>query len=255
MENKPKTDLELVAMRHAGGMLASVLEILVKHTKAGVKSKDLSALAARELKQLGGNPAFLGVKSPENGIPFPDIVCISINEEVQHSIPSERIIQNGDIVNFDFGVEYKGMITDAGLTIPVGQVSSEAQHLLDQTKRALDMALKIVKAGVAIREISAVVEKVLSEAKLGIVRELVGHGVGHHLHEEPEIPNTVTDSNNYILQENQTVAIEPIATLGSGRIRLADDGWTLLSADNTYAAHFEHTIRVTKSGCEILTKL
>ncbi|MCY4010576.1 MAG: type I methionyl aminopeptidase [Candidatus Saccharibacteria bacterium] len=255
MQNRPKTDLELTAMRHAGRILASVLEVLVKNTKAGVKSKDLSALAHQELKQLGGKPAFLGVKSHDNGIPFPDIVCISISEEVQHSIPSERIIKNGDIVNFDFGVEYQGMITDAGLTIPVGQVSSEVQHLLNQTKKALDMALKIVKAGVKIRDISKTIETILSEAKLGIVRELVGHGVGHHLHEEPEIPNFTAGSNDYVLQENQTVAIEPIATLGSGRIRLADDGWTLLSADNTYAAHFEHTIRVTKSGCEILTQL
>ena len=255
MVNQPKTEAEIEAMRESGRMLATVLDILVRQLSPGIKSKDLAVVAAAELKSLGGEPAFLGVESPGRGPAFPDVVCISINEEVQHSIPSERILRNGDIVNFDFGVRYRGMITDSGLTVPVGQISQPARHLLDSTEKALHAGLKQVKAGVGVRSISAAIENVLLDADLGIVYELVGHGVGHHLHEEPDIPNYRSAAPDYVLKENQTVAIEPIATLGSGRIKLADDHWTLLSADGSLAAHFEHTIRVTKNGCEILTRI
>lgn len=255
MINRPKTEAELEAMREAGRMLATVLDLLVNNTKPGVKSKDLAKMAAAELKKLGGEPAFLGVKAHPRGVPFPDVVCISISEEVQHGIPSERILQEGDVVNYDFGVRHKGMITDSGLTVPVGQIDQSAQKLLDNTQKALYAGLKQVKAGANVQNISAAIEKVLKAANLGIVRELVGHGVGHSLHEDPEIPNHRAGAPNYILQENQTIAIEPIATLGSGDIYLSSDQWTLLSRDNSLAAHFEHTIRVTKNGYEILTKI
>ena len=254
MRNKPKTDSELEAMRESGRMLATVLDVLVKHVEPGVKSKDLAALAAKELKTLGGEPAFLGVQSG-TGPPFPDVVCISISEEVQHGIPSERLLVGGDVVNFDFGVRYRGMITDSGLTVPVGSIDADARRLLDGTRKALYAGLKIVKAGANVRDISSAIEKVLREAKLGIVYELVGHGVGHNLHEDPEIPNYRSAAPDYRLQENQTIAVEPIATLGSGAIRLASDQWTLLSADDTLAAHFEHTVRVTAEGCEIMTQI
>ena len=252
--NQPKTESELTAMRESGRMLATVLDILVKKTAPGMKSKDLADLAARELKSLGGEPAFLGVKS-SGGQPFPDVVCISISEEVQHGIPSERIIIDGDVVNFDFGVRYRGMITDAGLTVPVGIVSDDADRLLSQTQKALYAGLKVVKAGANVRDISSAIEDVLRAANLGIVYELVGHGVGHNLHEDPEIPNYRSAAPDYCLSENQTIAIEPIATLGSGAIHLSPDQWTILSADDTLAAHFEHTVRVTKNGYEILTQL
>ena len=255
MINKSKTANELEAMRESGRMLATVLAVLVEKTAPDLRSKDLAAIAATELKALGGEPAFLGVRSHDQGPPFPDVICISVNEEVQHSIPSERILKNGDIVNFDFGVRYRGMITDAGLTVPVGQIEPSARHLLDSTKKALYAGLKKVKAGVNVRQISAAIEKILKQADLGIVYELVGHGVGHNLHEEPDIPNYVAAAPDYILSENQTIAIEPIATLGSGDIILGSDQWTILSADNSLAAHFEHTIRVTRDGCEILTQL
>ena len=255
MVNQPKTETELDNMRQSGRMLATVLDFLVRRTEAGMTSKHLADMAAKELKTLGGQPAFLGVKSHSQGQPFPDVICISISEQVQHGIPSERVIKRGDIVNFDFGVSYKGMITDSGLTIPVGEITPAAQHLLDNTKKALDAGLRRVKAGVRVRSISKAIETVLSRARLGIVAELVGHGVGHQLHEEPEIPNIAAIASDYVLQENQTIAVEPIATLGSGRIRLDADQWTLISADNSLAAHFEHTVRVTRNGCEILTQL
>lgn len=235
-------------------MLVAVLDGLVAQVAPGVKSKDLAAAAARELKALGGEPAFFGVRAHDSGPPFPDVICISINEEVQHSIPSARVLNAGDIVNFDFGVRYRGMITDAGLTVPVGQISPSTRHLLDSTKKALYSGLKQVKAGANVRDISSAIEQVLTEAGLGIVHELIGHGVGHTLHEKPDIPNYRAGAPDYVLRENQTIAIEPIATLGSGDIRLDADQWTILSADGALAAHFEHTIRVTGEGCEILTQ-
>ena len=252
MINQPKTPDELEAMRHAGRILAEVLCEVTKATKPGVTSLDLAKIAKKELKARGGKPAFLGVMSHEK-VPFPDIICISINEEVQHSVPSARVIREGDIVNFDFGVEHQGMITDAGLTIAVGHVNSQIQHLLNYTQKALYAGLKQVKAGANVIDISTAIEAILNQAKLGIVLPLVGHGVGHSLHEDPEIPNFREGAPNYILKENQTIAVEPIASLGSGQIRLGKDGWTLLSQDNAYVAHFEHTVRVTKAGYEILT--
>ena len=242
-------------MRQGGQILAAVLQLLVEQTAPGMRANDLSQLARRELRALGGQAAFLGVPHPHGGPAFPDVVCISINEQVQHGVPGDRQLENGDIINFDFGVLYRGLITDAGLTIGVGHISPSSQRLLEQTRVALRAGLKQVKAGVSVRQISRAIEQVLAAAQLGIVRELVGHGVGHSLHEEPEIPNYASGASDYVLRENQTVAIEPIATLGSGRIRGADDGWTLLAADGSRAAHFEQTVRVTAKGCEILTPL
>lgn len=253
--NRVKTEAEIEAMREGGRMLATVLDVLVKKTAPGVKSKDLAHLAATELAALGGEPAFLGVKSSPRGPAFPDVVCISISEEVQHGIPSERIVQSGDIVNFDFGVRHRGLITDAGLTVGVGQISADAQRLLGGTKQALYAGLKQVRAGANVQDISAAIEKVLKAARLGIVEELTGHGVGHSLHEDPSIPNCRIGSPHYILKANQTIAVEPIATLGSGRIKLSSDQWTFLASDNTLASHFEHTVRVTDNGFEVLTQL
>ena len=234
-------------------MLATVLDVLEETVAPGMMAQDLAAIAAKELKALGGQPAFLGVDGGPGVKPFPDVICISINEEVQHGIPGTRVVKNGDLVNFDFGVCYLGMITDSGRTIPVGDISIDAQRLLTGTKKALYAGLKQVKAGARVYDISGAIEDVLRENKLGIVLELVGHGVGHKLHEEPEIPNYRVGGHTYVLKENQTIAVEPITTLGSGRIKFGPDKWTILSADNTLSAQFEHTVRVTPSGYEILT--
>ena len=253
--SKPKTDNELQLMRESGRMLATILDLMESSTTPGITAKELADLAAKELKAMGGSPAFLGVDGGPGVKQFPDVICISVNEEVQHGIPGNRVINDGDVVNFDFGVNYKGMITDSGRTIAVGKISLDAQRLLTGTKKALYAGLKQVKDGASVYSISGAIEDVLRENKLGIVLELVGHGVGHELHEPPEIPNYRVQGSRYILRENQTVAIEPIATLGSGRIEIAPDQWTILSADNTLSAQFEHTIRVTKDGYEILTTL
>lgn len=246
----PKTDAEIAAMRESGRMLATVLDVMRKEAKAGLTPKDMSALAKKELARLGGEPAFLGYYG------YPDIICISVNNQVQHSIPNEIPFQDGDVVNFDFGVTYKGMITDAGITVCIGdKLTPDTKRLLTGTERALYDGLRAVKAGARIGDISATIERTLRKYKLGIVKELVGHGVGHELHEDPEIPNYGHAGKGPVLKTGMTIAIEPITTLGSPAIYQARDGWTLLTQDGSWAAQFEHTVLVTPTGCEILTTL
>jgi len=243
---------EIDAMRESGRMLATVLQFIKKQVKPGMTPKDVSRLAAQELERLGGKPSFKGFEG------FPDIICISTNNEVQHSIPNNRVFVDGDIVNFDFGVTYQGMVTDAGISVSIGgsdKTDKAGRRLLEGTERALYAGLDQVKAGARVGDISAAVETVLKSYDLGIVRELVGHGVGHELHEDPEIPNYGRAGNGPILKAGMTIAVEPITTLGSPRIFQAHDGWTLLTVDGSRAAQFEHTVLVTDTGCEILTQI
>ena len=248
-----KTEAEIEAMRQSGRMLATVLELMRRHAAAGKTPRDMSKLAKQELKRLGGEPAFLGVPGPT---PYPDIICISVNDQVQHSIPSDRPFQDGDVVNFDFGVIYKDMITDGGISVCIGgKTTPDTARLLKGTEKALEEALKVVRAGVRVGDISATIERTLRKYKLGIVRELVGHGVGYELHEDPEIPNYGRAGTGPVLKAGMTIAIEPITTLGNPAIFQARDGWTLLTLDGSYAAQFEHTVLVTAKGCEVLTSL
>jgi methionyl aminopeptidase len=250
--NRIKTDAEIEAMRTSGKMLATILQKIKAEVTAGMTPKDISAMAADELKRLGGKPTFLGFEG------YPDIICISTNNEVQHSIPSDRPFEDGDIVNFDFGVTYDGMVTDAGISLSVGGllVSDKAgKRLLEGTERALYAGLDQVRDGARVGDISAAIEKVLKSYDLGIVRELVGHGVGHEMHEDPEIPNYGRAGAGPTLIAGMTIAVEPITTLGDYHIFQAHDGWTLLTVDGSRAAQFEHSVLVTSDGCEILTQL
>jgi methionyl aminopeptidase len=246
----PKTDIELKNMRESGRMLATVLQLIKRTVTAGMTPKDVSALAAEELARLGGQPSFKGFEG------YPDIICISTNNEVQHCIPNDHIFQDGDIVNFDFGVTYNGMVTDSGISLSIGGIEKAdkaGKRLLEGTERALYAGIDVVREGARVGDISAAVEAVLRAHELGIVRELVGHGVGHELHEDPEIPNYGRAGTGPVLKAGMTIAIEPITTLGSPRIFQAHDGWTLLTVDGSRAAQFEHTVLVTPTGHEILT--
>jgi methionyl aminopeptidase len=249
-EIQVKTEQEIAALRESGRMLATVLAILREKTEPGLTPKDMSAIAKKELQKLGGEPAFLGYYG------YPDIICISVNNQVQHSIPNEIPLKDGDIVNYDFGVRYKGMISDSGITVCVGgKLTPDTKRLLTGTERALYDGLRVVRAGARVGDISAAIERTLRKHKLGIVRELVGHGVGHELHEGPDIPNYGHAGRGPVLKAGMTIAIEPITTLGGPAIYQARDGWTLLTQDGSWSAQFEHTVVVTPSGCEILTQL
>jgi methionyl aminopeptidase len=247
--SKVKSKEQVEAMRQGGQMLAKVLQNAKATTKAGMTTKEVADIAAKMLAELGGEPAFLGYRG------YPDVMCIAVNEEVQHTIPSTRVIKEGDIVNCDFGVLYKGLITDAAITFPIGKISPEAQNLLAGTEAALNAAIKVVKHGVRVRDISKTVEKTLKAYGLGIVRELCGHGVGNSLHEDPDIPNYGADAGGTRLKAGMTIAIEPIATVGGPEVSFLPDGWNIITVDGKWAAQFEHSILVTYEGCEILTKV
>lgn len=250
MSSSIKTETEIAAMRESGRMLATVLAFLRTRCKAGMTPLEVSALARQELKKLGGEPAFLGFHG------YPDVICISVNEQVQHSIPSARPFENGDVVNLDFGVRFKGMVTDAGISICIGNnPSPDASRLLKGTEKALQEGLRVARHGCHVGDISAAIERVLRAHRLGIVRELVGHGVGHQLHEDPEIPNYGRAGTGPILKAGMTIAIEPITTLGNPAITTLHDGWTLVTLDKSWSAQFEHTVLVTTSGCEVLTRV
>ena len=255
MMTRVKTPAEIRAMRESGRMLASVLAELKRTVTAGMTTKDIARQAAAELKALGGNPAFLGYQG------FPDVICISVNNEVVHGIPSDkRVVQGGDIVSLDFGVEYEGMITDSAITVIVGKARSPRhEQLVRATEAAMHAGIAALHDRVRTGDIGAAVQAVLENKKLGgpfgIVRDLVGHGVGHELHEDPNIPNYGRAGSGPWLDAGMTIAIEPMATLGTERVYVADDGWTILTADGSWSAHFEHSVLITPDGAEIITAL
>lgn len=251
MYTKVKTLAEIDAMRESGRMLATVLQVLQKKVSAEQSTKQLADIAAKELKALGGIPAFLGYHG------FPDVICISVNDEVVHGIPrDDLILQEGDVVGLDFGVKYRGMITDSAISVIVGTPKNK-QHvkLLEVTQNSLEAGIMTVKNGVHTEDIGFAVQQVLDAHKYGIIRDLVGHGVGHHVHEEPNVPNYGRKGHGERLEAGMTIAIEPMATLGDFRVVVDPDGWTIRTVDNSIAAHFEHTVLITQDGAEILTQV
>lgn len=251
MKTKVKTTDEIAAIRESGRMLASVLRTVAQSVQPEMSTKQLADIAANELKALGGEAAFLGHEG------FPDVICISVNDEIVHGIPSpKRILQGGDLVGLDFGVRYKGMITDGAVTVIVGKPLRPAiQKLLSVTEQSLEAGVNAVHDTVRVGDISEAIEKTIRAAgSYGIPRELVGHGVGSYLWEEPNIPNYGRRNTGPWLEKGMTIAIEPMVTLGTDKIRLKEDGWTIATADGSWAAHFEHTVLITDEGAEILTQ-
>lgn len=248
---KVKTASEINAMRESGRMLASVLSTIAPKAVPGISTKEVADMAATELKALGGKPSFLGHEG------FPDVICISINDEIVHGIPStQRILREGDLVGLDFGVTYRGMITDSARSVIVGKpLKPEHKRLLDITERSLAAGIDVVHDKVRVGDIGAAIEGILRPGKYGIPRDLVGHGIGPHLWEEPNIPNYGRPHTGPWLEAGMTIAIEPMVTLGTHEIRLKDDGWTIATADGSWSSHFEHTVLILEDGAEILTTL
>ncbi len=248
---KPKTATEIQAMREGGKILAQIFDELKKRVKPGVSEKELDAWVDAEITARGATATY---KTSE--VNFPAAICISTNDQVVHSIPTDYVLQEGDVVGFDLVITYKGMKTDSAFTMVVGNAASGAQkHLLRATEQSLYAGVDAIKGPVRVGDISAAVEKVLKDAKVGIIRELVGHGIGHEMHEAPEIPNYGRQGTGPLLAPGDTIAIEPMATLGGEKIFIEDDGWTISTRDGSIAAHFEHTVLVTEDGAEVLTQL
>lgn len=252
MSSQPtKTPQQIQAMRDGGKLLGQLLADLKAYVQPGMSERDVDEWVGREIAARG---AIATYKTDE--VNFPGNICISVNEQIVHSIPSDYVFEVGDVASFDLVIEYKGMKTDAAFTMVVGQEPKGAiKHLLTTTERSLYAGIDAIRgAGTRTGDIGAAVEAVLASGNLGVMRELVGHGVGLEMHMPPEVPNYGRAGTGTVLAVGDTIAIEPMASLGSEKI-VTDphDGWTIMTRDASLAAHFEHTVLVTETGAEILT--
>lgn len=247
-----KTQAEIEAMREGGKILGTILRDLKNYVKAGMTGKEIDAWVAGEIERHG---AIATYRTSE--VEFPGVICISVNDAIVHGVPTDDVLEDGDVVSFDLVITYKNMKTDSAFTMVVGgNPSAAVKHLLSSTERSLYAGIDAIRGqGTRIGDIGFAVENVLDKAKLGIIRELVGHGVGRQMHEDPEIPNYGHKGVGAILTAGDTIAIEPMATLGGEMISQDDDGWTIRTRDGSLAAHFEHTILITDDGYEVLTQL
>jgi len=236
-------------MRRAGGIVAAVLEILVKRIEPGMVTEELDAITAHELSRHGAISSFKGYRG------FPAHLCVSINEELVHGIPGKRAIEEGDIVSLDVGAFFQGFHSDAALTIGVGRISPQAEALLKATEGALKAGIAAAHSGARIGDISAAIQSYVESRGFSVVREYVGHGIGREMHEDPQIPNFGSPGQGPLLQPGMTLALEPMVNAGGWRTKVAEDNWTVTTADGSLSAHFEHTIAITNAEAEILTRV
>lgn len=243
-----KNENQIKYMRISGHILSKIIKELVKYTKVGITTQQIDLKAQELMKKYKVISAFKNF----NG--YPAVTCISINEEIVHGLPSNKVIKDGDVVSIDCGVKYKGYCSDSAITFTIGEVSDKIKKLVKVTRKSLDESIKLIRPGIKIGDIQARIQSEIENNNLGLVRELTGHGIGKFLQEEPQIPNYGRLNTGITLKPGMTFCLEPMVTLGNGKIKIKNDGWTITSQDNTIAAHFEHTINVTKNGYEILTK-
>lgn len=251
-----KSDNEIKLLQEGGHILAKILKRLLSELKPGVSTEQLENIACKLMAEAGGKPAFKGYRSYPGAKPYPTALCISFNDEVVHApaLPS-RIVKAGDVVSIDIGMEYKGFFTDMAATQAVGKVDKNITKLLAVTKKSLEVAIKKVKPGATVYDLGKAVEDCIDREGFSVVRDLVGHGVGYGVHEDPQIPNfAMDDMKRVVLAPGMVIAIEPMVNLGKHHIYTGPDGLTIKTADGSISAHFEHTIAVTKTGHLVLTK-
>lgn len=257
-----RTEEEKKIMREGGRILSSVMKNLESKIKPGVSTGELEDLACELIEKAGGRPSFKYYKISPDSTPFPTALCTSINEEVVHgpAYPS-RVVKDGDIISVDVGMEYpylkngKGMYTDMARTFPVGKVSKEKKALIDATRKCLDLGIKKIKPGNTINDIGKAIEDYIESKGFSVVRDLVGHGVGREVHEEPQIPHYYAGKHYDIpLREGMTIAVEPMINMGGWEVEVAEDDTTFITRDGLPSAHFEDTILISKNGAEILTR-
>ncbi len=245
-----KTQKEIDALAMGGKILAQILKQVAQTVGPGVGTKELDDLAERLILQSGGHPSFKNYRPSSSDRPFPTTLCTSINDEVVHApaIPN-RILKEGDIIGLDIGMQYKGFYTDMAVTVSVGQISKQAQRLLNVTQEALNLAIEQVKEGNYLSDIAAAIQNYAEKNGFGVVRELVGHGVGKKVHEEPNVPNFVTEESKLIkIKRGMVLALEPMINIGGWQIKVADDDLTFKTADGSLSAQFEHTVAVDHNG-------
>lgn len=243
-----KSEQELDLMRSASRIVAEVHERLLEHVQPGVATADLDALSEEWTYEAGATPAFKGYRG------FPYTLCVSVNEEVVHGMPSkDRILKDGDIVSLDFGVIYKGFYGDAARTRLVGVVSDDAARLVRVTKESLDCAIEVSRPGNRIGDLGHAVQQHVEAAGYGVVRDFVGHGIGTQLHEDPQIPNFGQPGRGKPLKAGMVIAIEPMVNIGGPEVYILSDGWTAVTVDGSLSAHWEHTVAITEDGPEVLS--
>ena len=244
-----KNDKDIDAMRQAGRIVATILEILSKQIKPEVETRELDVIAAREVKRRGARASFKGYRG------FPASLCVSVNDEIVHGIPGKRVLCEGDIVSLDFGAIFMGFQGDGAVTVGVGKISSTAKQLLETTEGALEAGIRAARPGARLGDISAAIQD-YAEGKNGfrVVREYTGHGIGREMHEEPQIPNFGLSGSGPVLKKGMTLALEPMVNTGDWHTRVGDDHWTVLTADGSLSAHFEHIIVITDDEPEVLTR-
>jgi methionyl aminopeptidase len=250
-----KSDEEIAIMREAGRIVATVLEILKSQVRAGMRTKELDVIAARETEKLGGKPSFKGYRG------FPSNLCVSVNDEIVHGIPGERVVRDGDIVSLDFGVIYQGFQGDAAITVGIGSISREARQLMENTEGALKAGIAVARPGARLGDISAAIEHYAESRGYSVVREYTGHGIGRDMHEDPRVPNCTQASFGLMpgtgpeLQKGMTLALEPMVNIGDWATKVDDNHWTVRTRDGSLSAHFEHTIAITDGEPEVLTRV
>jgi methionyl aminopeptidase len=253
-----RSSREIEMLRRAGVVVAEVLSKVQDFARSGTSTGRLDELALEISASTGGKPLFTGVESPYAKRPFPGAICASINEQVVHGIPSKKIrLKDGDVLSVDFGIKLDGYCADAAVTFGIGKVSADKQKLIDVTKRLLDITIAHSAVGVKWSEIAARMEACVKRAGFSIVKDFVGHGIGIQMHEDPKIPNFVSKEllkNDIILREGMILAVEPMVNMGASAVKTLRDGWTVVTKDGKCSAHFEHTIAIVKSGCEVLTE-
>jgi methionyl aminopeptidase len=242
-----KSDDEIAIIREAGRIVAQVLEILKEDIRPGLVAKELDAIVRREFETRGVTPTFLGYHG------YPATVCVSVNDQVVHGIPGERVLQEGDIVSIDLGATHRGFVGDAAITVGVGRVSPKAESLIRTTEEALWKGIAAAKAGAPLGAISFAIQRHAESAGFSVVREYVGHGVGREMHEEPQVPNYGPPDRGPILRKGMVLALEPMVNVGDWRTRRDSDNWTVSTLDGSLSAHFEHTIAITDGEAEVLT--
>jgi methionyl aminopeptidase len=245
-----KSPREIELMREAGRIVALTLAVLAEKAKEGVSTAQLEEWAEEVIRKNKAIPSFKGYRG------YPASICVSVNEEVVHGIPSpKRILKEGDVVSIDVGAIYRGYHGDAAITIGIGRITEEAEKLIEVTKGALEAAISVAKAGNRLGDISWAIQSYAEKHGFSVVREYTGHGIGRYMHEEPQVPNVGTPGKGVLLKPGMTLALEPMVVAGSWEVEVLPDGWTVVTKDKSLAAHFEHTIAITDGDAEILTKL
>jgi len=251
-----KTPQEIAILTEGGRILAAILKTVAAAVKPGVSTLELDALARAEMKKAKVKPAFEGYQMGEQGPKYPAVLCSSVDHEVVHGIPrKDKILEEGQIIGLDLGIIHKGLYTDAALSVAVGKTTAENEKLLRVTKEALGAGIAQVKPGNRIGDVAHAIQSKARQAGFAVIRDLIGHGVGHTLHEKPDVPNYGRPGTLEKLVPGMVIAIEPMFTRGDWRIQFLDDGWTVVTADGSPSAHFEHTVAVTETGHEVLTEM